>query len=810
MSPPLPGSSRRLQTHLVLVFVGLFALIQAVAFFVMDQGRKRVALSHVSQELDSGERIFERLLSQDREQLERAALVLANDFGLRAAIATHDVNTIVSALRNHGDRIDANVMQLVSLDGRIVADTKGHRRGADPFSFPRLLELAEAAGKATAIVVMTDRLGYQLVVVPVRAPDLVAWVAMGFLLDDKRARELRDAINLDVSFVHHDAVAEWRPLASSLVRSDRETMLEAMRADAGLTRRLAAERSVPLTLSLSNGQYESRLVTLEDDAGAGVAAVLHRSLDAAMRPFAILGQIFFAIAVAGLVLFVAGSVMVSHAIARPVHALAVAAKRIEDGDYAAAASAKSVREIELLARSIDQMRRAVAEREERILRLAYHDALTGLANRPRLIDRLEQLIAIAKRSNDPVSVLLMDLDRFKNVNDALGHQQGDVVLQEVARRLNNLLRDSDTVARLGGDEFAVLLPQTTSAAAATVAAKVTAALDSPIQIEGQNVDIGASVGIATFPEHGADATTLLRVADVAMYAAKRSQAGVTVFSERYSQEQQKHLSLLSDVRKAIEEDELLLHYQPKIEITSGRVLGAEGLVRWRHPHRGLVPPSEFVPFLEQSGHIRSLTRWALRTGVRQLAHWRRRSLTVSINISARDLLDRDLPHYLQDLLAEHSVAPDHLCLELTESAFVDDPGTAFATVERLHELGIRLAIDDYGTGYSSLAYIQRLPIHELKIDRSFVGKMLRSHDSQTIVRSTIELGHNLGLNVTAEGIEDADALAMLARMRCDTGQGFFIARPLARADFEAWWMRHHTDRGLAAEPLATQALVDVG
>jgi diguanylate cyclase (GGDEF)-like protein len=803
----LLARSRRLQMHLVLVFVGLFVLIQAVAFVATDQGRSRVARGHISQELDSGEGIFQRLLAQDREQLERSASLLATDFGFREAIATNDLNTIVSVLRNHGDRIDASVMQLISLDGRILADTKGHRIVGEPFRFPRLLELADSAGKATATVVMADRLAYQLVVVPVRAPDVVAWVAMGFLRDDKRARDLREAINLEVSFVHQPAPGTWRLLATSLSRTGGEALLDALKEDAGLGDRLAAQSSLRLAVSLPDGQYESRMVALEDDGGAGVVAVLHRSLEAALRPFAILGQIFFAIALAGLALFVAGSVMVSRAIAGPVHELAAVAKRIEDGDYTATARVDSVLEIEELARSIDQMRKAVSEREDRILRLAYHDALTGLANRPRLLDRLEQLIALAKRSKQPVSVLLMDLDRFKYVNDALGHQQGDVVLQEVARRLSGLLRESDTVARIGGDEFAVLLPNTCAAAAETAASRVATALDRPIEIDGQNVDVGASIGIASYPEHGADAATLLREADVAMYAAKRSHAGVMVFSENHSFEQQKQLSMLSDVRNAIAHDEFVLHYQPKVEIASGRVVGVEGLVRWQHPRRGLVPPGDFIPFLEQSGHIRSLTRWALRSGVRQAAGWGGKELVVSINISARDLHHPDLPRYLQDLLHEHALAPERLCLELTESAFVDDPGTAFATVERLHDLGVKLAIDDYGTGYSSLAYMQRLPMHELKIDRSFVGSMIHSRDNQTIVRSTIELGHNLGLKVTAEGIEEAEALAMLARMGCDTGQGYHIARPLAVADFEVWWTRYHAEHGPAFEPLPAQSVL---
>jgi diguanylate cyclase (GGDEF)-like protein len=792
------GLSRRLQAHLVLVFVGLFALIQVVAFIAMDQGRVRVARAHVDQELDAGERMFERLATQDRQQLERAAGVLATDFGFREAIATNDQNTILSALRNHGDRIDADVMQLVSLDGHILADTKGHRSPGDLFRFRRLLEFAESAGKASATVVMSDRLAYQLVVVPVRAPDVIAWVAMGFQLDDQHARDLRDAINLELSFVHRAPGGPWRLLASSLGRSGGEAVIETLRAAPQVADRLAADHGARFAAALPDGSYESRLVALDNADGGSVAVALHRSLEAALRPFAILGQVLVAIALAGTALFVAGAVMVSRRIARPVDALAGLAKRIEDGDYDATAHVESAEEIERLARSIDRMRRSVSEREDRILRLAFHDPLTGLANRARLMERIDQLIAESAPHGHAVSVLLMDLDRFKYVNDVLGHQHGDVVLQEVARRLTVLLRESDTVARLGGDEFAVLLPQTASTQAAAVAARIIATLEPPIAIEGQTVDIGASVGVATFPEHGTSAAALLRDADVAMYAAKRARAGVMIFSERHSLEQQRQLSMLSDVRRAIEDDQLVLHYQPKIELASGRVVGAEALVRWIHPERGRIPPGEFIPFLEQSGHIRHLTRWALRAGVRQLAEWTRagRWLTLAINISARDLLYPELPSFLAALAHEHGVACGRICLELTESAFMEDPNTALATIRRLHGMGVHLAIDDYGTGYSSLAYMQRLPVHELKIDRSFVGSIDR-RDSQAIVRSTIELGHNLNLAVTAEGIETADALEALRRMGCDTGQGFHFSAPLAADEFDRWWLDRHGHAGAA-------------
>jgi diguanylate cyclase (GGDEF)-like protein len=789
----LLGTSRRLQTHLVLVFVGLFALIQIVAFAVMDQGRVRVASAHVAQQLDVGEHIFDRLLTQNREQLERAAGVLATDFGFREAIATNDLNTIVSVLRNHGDRIHADVMQLVSLDGRIVADTHGHRRPRDAFRFARMLRDAETAGKATETVVMSDGLAYQLVVVPVLAPDPIAWVAMAFLCDDRRARDLRDAMNLEVSFVRQEASGQWQVLASSFGRTSAIDFLKALEALPPATDRIASKRSGSLVAKLADGRYESRLVPLSEHDGAMVAAVLHRSLEAALRPFEVLGRIFFAIATLGLVLFVLGSVMVSGRIARPVNALAVLAKRIEEGDYTGSIQVESAAEIEMLAKSFDQMRKAVSEREDRILRLAYHDPLTGLANRARLMDRLEQLIALSSRERESVSVILMDLDRFKYVNDVLGHQYGDVVLQEVAERLTGLLRDSDTVARLGGDEFAVLLPRTSAVSAMAVASKITTALETPMVIEGQNVDIGASIGIATFPEHGANAAILLREADVAMYAAKRARAGVMVFDQRHSLEQQKQLSLLSDLRRAIEENQLVLHYQPKIDIETERVTGVEVLVRWQHPERGNIPPDQFIPFLEHSGHIRSLTAWVLRAGIRQIGKWNQegKRLTASLNISARDLLNPELPGQLEQLLSENQVEPAQICLELTESALVEDPATALATIKRLHSIGVNLAIDDYGTGYSSLAYIQQLPVREVKIDRSFVMRMVESKDSRTIVRSTIELGHNLGMRVTAEGVEDLEALDMLRGMGCDTAQGYWFSKPLPAAEFDLWWAKHH-------------------
>jgi diguanylate cyclase (GGDEF)-like protein len=807
----LLGNSPRLHTQLVLVFVGLFALVQIVSLLVMDQRRARIALAHIEQELNVGEQIFERLLAQERGPLERAAIVIASDLGFRTAIANNNLNTVTSVLRNQGDRIQADLMQLVTVGGMILADSKGQRRAGEMFPLPHLLRLAEISGKATTTVVMPDGLAYQLVVVPIVGTRVVGWVAIGFQLNDKRAHDLRAAINLEVSFVRQATTGEWRLLASSLAPAHADAVVNLLNTTiAGNSPSARRSGNPGFAITLPDGEYESRLLIVDEEGSSKVAVLLHRSVEAALRPFAILAQAFFTIAGAGMALFVLGSIMVSRAIARPVDALAVFAQRIEEGDYNATVQVESAREIEILASSIDRMRSAVSEREDRIKRLAYHDPLTGLANRAHLLERLEQSIALSKQSRKPVSVLLMDLDRFKYINDVLGHQNGDIVLQEVATRLSSLLADPAIVARLGGDEFAVLLPQTSSAIAARIADRIAAALIAPITIEGQTVDIGASIGIATHPAHGSGAPALLRAADIAMYAAKRTGTGMMVFNEHHSLERQRHLSLLSDLRRAIEDNQLCLHFQPKIELLTGRVVGAEAMVRWDHPDRGVVLPSEFIPFLEQSGHVQSLTSWAIRTGIRQIADWARvgKPLILSINISARDLLNQDLPAFISDLLVEHEVTANQLCLELTESAFMEDPPSALATIRRLHRIGLSLAIDDYGTGYSSLAYIQRLPVHELKIDRSFVGTLVQSKDNRTIVRSTIELGHNLGLKVTAEGIENAGALHALRRMGCDTGQGYYFAHPMRHGDFDRWCASHHNfdeaKRELAAERANSQ------
>jgi diguanylate cyclase (GGDEF)-like protein/PAS domain S-box-containing protein len=420
--------------------------------------------------------------------------------------------------------------------------------------------------------------------------------------------------------------------------------------------------------------------------------------------------------------------------------------------------------------------------EQALEHRALHDALTDLPNRTLLNDRLHQAILAGRRDEESVALLVMDLDRFKEVNDAFGHHSGDILLQQVALRLREELRGSDTVARLGGDEFAVVLPSIGGLpGAARAARKILRALEPPFTVERETVDIGASVGIALFPDHGEDADTLLRRADVAMYAAKRSGAGFAFYAVEHDTHSPSRLAMLAELRHAIEQGSLMLHYQPKIELRSRRIVGAEALVRWDHPTLGLMMPDDFIPLAEHTGLIRPLGLWVIDVALRQSKAWQRAGIKIklALNLSMRNLHDPQLLDTFERLIKRHHVDPGSLQVEITESALMADPEHSTRVLNALEEMGIRLAVDDYGTGYSSLAYLRRLPVEELKIDKSFVSDMTREENSAVIVRSTIELGHNLGLVVTAEGVEDRPTVEMLSAERCDLAQGYFFSQPLS-------------------------------
>jgi diguanylate cyclase (GGDEF)-like protein len=445
-------------------------------------------------------------------------------------------------------------------------------------------------------------------------------------------------------------------------------------------------------------------------------------------------------------------------------------------------------EVYELAEGFNEMTSKLREMYESLERMAFMDALTKLPNRALFNDRLEQAILAARRQKRHFAVMIMDLDRFKEINDTLGHHVGDTLLQQVGLRLLDRLRETDTVARLGGDEFAMLLQDADNATAMRLANAIQDVLRKPFDVGQQALYVSGSLGISVFPQHGETTSSLMQKADIAMYAAKNTKIGAAVYEEVLDRDSSSKLELLGELRRALDIKEFELYYQPKVDLQSLEVEGVEALIRWRRDGIDISRPDVFVPMLEQTGQIRELTAWVIESALSQCEAWRAmgHDVRVSVNLSARDLLDSELPLRLSSLLARHKVSPRMLELEITESTIMDDPLRALDTLNAIAGMGVGLAIDDFGTGYSSLAYLKRLPAHAVKIDKSFVVGMEEDPSDATIVRTSIDLAHNLGLKVVAEGVESFSLMNLLAQQGCDSAQGYFISAPMSADDFIHW------------------------
>jgi diguanylate cyclase (GGDEF)-like protein len=439
----------------------------------------------------------------------------------------------------------------------------------------------------------------------------------------------------------------------------------------------------------------------------------------------------------------------------------------------------------IVKKASQRLSRQAAENEH----IALHDGLTDLPNRTLFHDRIEQAILSAERESTTLGVLLIDVDRFKEVNDTLGHRSGDLLLQQIGARIQATVRESDTVARLGGDEFGVLLPKLVDRrSASSVADKVRKDLERSFMVKGLVLDVEASMGIALYPEHGADAETLIQHADVAMYTAKEEHSHLEFYAVKHDQYSPSRLALLGELRRGLQERELVLHYQPKADVQSAEIKGVEALVRWQHPTRNLLMPMEFVPLAEHTGLMRPFTLYVLDEALKQCDEWRQSGLRLrmAVNLSVRNLQDEQFPEDVARLLGKWGIPAKWLELEITESAFMTDPTRAMAILDRLSFMGVRLSLDDFGTGHSSLSYLQRLPVNEVKIDRSFVMNMATDENDATIVRATIELGRNLGLETVAEGVETPQIWDQLGALGCDMAQGYYLTRPVPASELWTW------------------------
>ena len=774
-----------LSSRIVALSLLLLLVVQAAVFSVVRISIDQSARRQVAQELQVGERVWRRLLDQNAQKLSLGATVLAADFGFRAAVNSGDIGTIASALDNNGARIGATVTAF--LDTNLALRSVGEGLDAAALG-PMLGKLVQPLSREPqgSQIALVGRVPYQFVMVPMKAPVLVGWVLMGFPIGQKQVDDMRALSDMHLALIGQVSGEGPKIMASTLSPEALRT-LEAMQADV-------------VELPVSGDRLVARNVKLGDGGSGNVRTLLLRSVNEVVAPFRQAQVALAWITAMGVVLFGIGSVFAARRVTTPLRSLVGATQRLGRGQYDIQMEHMDRHdEIGGLAKSFDAMRISIGAQQAEIRKLAYWDRLTGLPNRARFREALQREIdsqsAVSEMGKGSMAVVMLDIDRFKLVNDVLGYSFGDLLLVAVAKRLTQQdLRAGDMVARLGGDEFAVLLTQADAASAEGVAQRISKSFELPLAFEDQTVDLSASIGIACWPAHADDADTLLSRAEVAMYAAKAKTTVMQLYDPALDSSSAQTLSLLSELRRAVEHGELRLFLQPKIRLSDSAVVAAESLVRWQHPERGLLPPLDFIPFAEQTGFVRQLTLWMFDEAARLwegLQHGDT-PIRIAINLSTRDLLDLDFPSRLEAILAKHKTGADAFCLEITESAIMDDPQRAQGTLNKLSEMGFKLSIDDFGTGYSSLAYLKRLPVDELKIDKSFVMNMEKDEDDAKIVRSTIDLAHNLGLTVVAEGVENGLIWSKLQDLHCDEAQGYFMSKPLPASQFPAWclgWQR---------------------
>jgi len=767
----------RLSSRIVVPSLVLLMLVQTAVLLLVHASIDSNARRQVASDLVGAERVLYSLIDQKTQRLRQGAEVLAADSGFKETVTSRDEATIRSALENYGQRTGAAVTSLldINLNPLAVSANETNIQAA----FLKQIATPLQNGKQTGQLGVVEGRAYLFVMVPVRAPLQIGWILMGFATNKTLAEDLFKLSN--IGLVLTISTDGGKTVSIPIATLPTDTLADLQQAG--------------LSGSEFNSQGDTLIIRHVDikTIGGKVDILLVHSLKQATAPFKDLQLILLGITVLGLLLFGLGSAWTALRVTTPLRSLVQNAERLGNGQYDQPIQHTQRRdEIGDLAKAFDRMGKNISQTQDEIQKQAYWDRLTRLRNRVGF--RNDVNAAIANRqahdghSPTPLSIITLNLDRFKHVNDILGYALGDRLLVAVAERLQARMEDGALVARLGGDEFSILLPHADADAAIAIATRIANAFEAALSFDDQTVDLSASMGIACWPQHAMDTDTLLGRAEVAMYVAKRKTTVVQLYDPALDSSSKQTLSLLSELRHAVEHNELRLFLQPKIALDSGKVIAAEALMRWQHPVRGLVPPDAFIPFAEQTGFVRQLTLWIFDEAARQWAGLQLpgQPLRISVNLSTRDLLDPDFPARLDVLLAKHRVAPHGFCLEITESAIMDDPLRAESTLKRLSERGFKLSIDDFGTGYSSLAYLKRLPVDELKIDKSFVMGMERDPDDAKIVRSTIDLAHNMGLSVVAEGVENIEIWHLLREQNCDEAQGYYMSKPLPVDAFKTW------------------------
>lgn len=765
-------STFRARILLLLLTIVIVTQVATMLALLVQTNRKGEELAR--QELRNAGHVLDALMRTRAEQLRDAVRVLAADYGFKEAVTFGETATVRSALENSAQRIHADVAALLDLNGTVIAATDPELVRTSNSGLRALVATPEGPTPTFRYETL-DGVSYLLVLTPVRAPTTVAIAVMGFALDRQLAASLTELLGVPVLFYDIDANAE-RAIVSP---GDTPALASLQRALVGV----GPTMTVPRVIDVDNVAYMSWVQPVPAGNGS-LRVVLQKRMQDALAPFTELRTVILMVAAIALLLAVPVANVFARQASKPLNALVEAARRIEVGNYDGPIVLAGVREFSRVAATLNSMRQRIAEREARIRHQATHDALTGLPNRLFVAQRIEALLTPATPGSARFALLLIDIKDFERISASLGQNVSDEVLKEIARRLQHRAGDTMTVARAGVAEFLVAMPDADRSLARNFATQMLESVRSGLIREEVPITLDAHVGLVLCPDHGETGTDLLQRLDSALYDARESNTPVLEYRPGRDEDRRRQFAILGDLRRAAADNGLSLHYQPKVNMQTHQVVSLEALIRWRHPIHGSIAPAEFIPLAERTGNVIMLTSWVLKTAVRQMRDWQALGFDpdVSVNLSAADLLDPELPALVLGHLRRLDVPPTKLVLEITESAIMREIARAVRVMEELRHHGIRFSIDDFGTGYSSLAQFKRLPVDEIKIDKSFVLDLKHDSDDEVIVRSIVDLGHNFGVKVVAEGVETADSWDMLNRLGCDLAQGYLISRPLPGAE----------------------------
>ncbi len=774
---------KSLQNKIFLFFVLLLVVVQAIAFFTLYSGNKSQEAAEINNRLTTAKTIFTELFNKRLEYLAAFAETAAQDYGLKE-VFNDDTRSLLVALNNHRKRIDADLVMAISASGIITGQLQkqfnsmvngqglgkvrqGIERGQN-FRFPQWL----ASGQAAHLYLVDEAL-YQVSLSPITVGSkTIGWLAFGFQIDQRLASEFQSITGLNTDFMlKYEGM--WRLIASSKANLAQTTKLKI--AEKELAQKIIQSKIPDQYIATHS------LITEFDQQELGVVMYGLRA-----NFVALLQQQWWRLLIlAALTLFIslASAYFIAASITRPIKRLLAQAKVVASGNYQQRITVTEKDELGQLAQGFNEMQIAVLSREKAIMHHANHDPLTDLPNRNALNKTLENLITQAQ----PFRVLHLNISRLKDVNDTLGHNVGDEVIKELARRLNLLNKQEylQLLVHLGADEFVLLV---TSTDLDKIIKQIQDNLEANFNYQGISLQLQVRIGVALYPENSKNAKSLIQMADTALHHTRRTGKLVQLYHTDYDVNTVERLNLINDLKQAIPSGELELYFQPKLCLRTMVVTHVEALVRWQHPTLGMIPPDDFIYIAEQTGQIKALTRWVFTTALQQFGIWKKLglNLNIAINISAENLKETDFYQFICQTILLTEVPAEKITLEVTESAVVEDPQAAIQLLSQFKAHGMKISIDDYGTGYSSLAQLKQLPVHELKIDKSFIQRLEHDEDDQIIVRSTIELAHNMGLHVVAEGIEDEFSLNWLIKNDCELAQGYFISRPKPAKELTRW------------------------